>query len=117
MSEAFDRLAKTLANGSTRRDILKTLGGFLAGSFLLGFGGRADGSDAEVCRNYCSPCRGAKGGAHGKCMSACHQTLRTNPSAVPCGSCTATAPFLPSAPSLLPAGTARHVRSGARPAG
>jgi hypothetical protein len=46
MSEAFDRLARRLASGS-RRDILKAVGGFLAGSFLLGFGSRAGGWDGD----------------------------------------------------------------------
>jgi hypothetical protein len=102
LSEAFDRLAKRLADGSSRRDILKAVGGFLAGGFLLGFGGRADGSDlADVCRDYCSPCTGAKGGAHGKCINACHKTLQSNPSAVPCGSCTALVPFTPCTGSAI----------------
>jgi hypothetical protein len=44
-SEAFDRLAKRLADGSSRRDILKAVGGFLAGGLLLGFdGGPAAGT-------------------------------------------------------------------------
>jgi hypothetical protein len=33
MSEAFDRLARRLASGGSRRDTLKAVGGFLARGF------------------------------------------------------------------------------------
>jgi hypothetical protein len=57
LAEAFDRLAKRLADGDSRR-------GLLAG-LLLGFGGRA-GADEEVaerCRRYCRSCGSSAGNA------------------------------------------------------
>lgn len=123
MSEMFDRLAKMAAGGVSRRDALKSLGGFLAGGFLAVLPGRAradddddgDGDDVneeainKACKTYCSKCpkptRGRRGdddddqgdeggrGVHGRCIHRCKRFLRKHPTATACGACTATNPF------------------------
>jgi len=104
MSEGFDRLAKLLAGGGSRRDVLKGLGALLAGGLLAGFTGRAradrdddDDDDHhelnEACKKYCAKCPRKPGGVHGKCIRACKQFLRKNPKGTLCGACTAKNPF------------------------
>ena len=101
MSEFFDRLAKTAAGGTSRRDALKYLGGLLAGGFLAGLPGKARADDGggdddegneeinERCQSYCKSCLGVKGGAHGYCIDHCKKALRQNPNATLCGKCSA----------------------------
>src|SRR5689334_16993784 len=55
MSESFfDRLAKSMSGGSSRRQALKAMGGALAGSLLLGLTGTAKADQREDERR----CRG-----------------------------------------------------------
>lgn len=107
MSEMFDRLAKVVAGGVSRRDTLKYLGGLLAGGFLAGLPRTAraeddndDGDDDdrneeinEKCQKYCASCRGVRGGVHGYCIRHCKRALFLNPKAVLCGKCSAKAPL------------------------
>jgi hypothetical protein len=102
MSELFDRLAKMLADGATRRDTLKYLGGFLAGGFLAALAGRAraddddQGDDDEVeaaCKKYCKSCPKKPHPVHGHCISHCKRFLHKDPKGSLCGTCTSTAPF------------------------
>jgi hypothetical protein len=119
MSNMFDRLAKMAAGGISRRDALKYLGGLTAGAFLGGFvnPSRADHKNdkdrddkdrddfnediEETCKKYCSKCPKGGGdgddgedeGVHGKCIHHCKNFLRKNPTAKPCGTCTAKTPF------------------------
>lgn len=98
MSEMFDRLAKTVAGGVSRRDALKYLGGVLAGGFLAVLPGRARADDDkgggddngdeinETCHAFCKKCP-KKGGVFGHCIGQCKATLRKNPSGSPCGTC------------------------------
>ena len=105
MSEMFDRLAKTVAGGVSRRDALKYLGGFLAGGFVTALAGRAradagGGTNEAIndqCQKYCRACPSRPAATFGHCMSQCKQTLltasRQNVTVATCGTCTATAPF------------------------
>jgi hypothetical protein len=107
MSEAFDRLAKMLAGGATRRDVLRYLGGVLAGGVLAGLTGRARADDDndddqgdednnainKACKAFCANCPRRPEGVHGKCIHRCKKFLRKNPTGALCGTCTAAAPF------------------------
>ena len=110
MSEWFDRLAKVLAGGGSRRDALKFLGGVLGGGLLAGFAAKAradgddedkddgDGDDAneeinEACRKFCAGCPRVPHGVHGSCIRHCKRFLRSNPKGTLCGTCTAANPF------------------------
>jgi hypothetical protein len=104
MSEGFDRLAKLLAGGGSRRDVLKGLGALLAGCFLVGITGRAradhddddDDDDEKIgkaCHKYCKDCPRKPHGVHGKCQRQCVHFLRKNPKGTLCGTCTAKNPF------------------------
>jgi hypothetical protein len=114
MAEWFDRLAKMLAGGGSRRDALKFLGGVLGGGLLAGFAGKAradeggedkdddkdDGDNDndndeinETCRKYCHGCPHHPEGIHGKCIRSCKKFLRSNPKGATCGTCTAKNPF------------------------
>jgi len=107
MSEAFDRLAMMLAGGHSRRDVLKSLGGLLAGGFLAGLTGKARAEDRDddkddkdneaiekACKKYCSGSACHKPhGVHGHCIERCKKFLRRHPKGTLCGTCTATTPF------------------------
>jgi hypothetical protein len=105
MSEAFDRLAKLVARGDSRRGILKYLGGLAAGIFLAAFPGRAraeheDNDEDEeneainaACKKYCSGCPRRPHGVHGHCVEHCKKFLRKNPKGTLCGTCTVANPF------------------------
>ncbi|HBI46395.1 MAG TPA: hypothetical protein DDY78_26620 [Planctomycetales bacterium] len=108
MSEWIDRLAKTVAGRTSRRDALKFLGGVLAGGLLAGFTDKAraeddDGDDKDkdndneeinkACQEYCEDCPHAPGGVHGHCIRFCKRFLRNNPKGKLCGTCTAKNPF------------------------
>src|SRR5262245_48626157 len=105
MSERFDRLAKLLAGGGSRRGFLKGLGALLTGGFLAGFAGKARAEDEdddrndnedrieEACHKYCKGCPRRPEGVHGKCIRQCKTFLRKNPKGATCGTCTATNPF------------------------
>jgi hypothetical protein len=105
MPHVFDRLAMLLARGASRRDVLKSLGGVLAGVFLAGFPGRARAEDPDdddeepeevierACRKYCSTCPRKPHGVHGSCIRHCKRFLRHNPKGTLCGTCTVANPF------------------------
>jgi hypothetical protein len=105
MSEAFDRLAKEVAGGSSRRGFLGSLGGLLAGIFLAAFPGKAgadrddndDDDDDEAieqaCKKYCSACPRRPRSVHGHCIEHCNRFLHRNPKGTLCGTCTAANPF------------------------
>jgi hypothetical protein len=122
MSALFDRLAKMVAGGGSRRDALKHLGGFLAGSFLAVLPSKAKSDDDdhhhhhrhhrhhhhhgaeneeneeiiedidEKCLTYCQPCSGLMGNVFAQCFEHCRRSLRRHPTAVLCGQCSATLP-------------------------
>jgi len=104
MSEAFDQLAKMVAGGRTRRGVLKSIGGLLAGVFLAGFAGKARADDDEdegeltkelnkACKDYCAGCPRKPGGVHGHCIERCKKFFLNNPTGKLCGTCTATQAF------------------------
>jgi hypothetical protein len=107
MSKAFDRLAKMVAGGSSRRGVLKYLGGLLAGVFLAAFPGKAradrdnDDDDGDedneainkACKKFCSACPRRPHSVHGHCIERCKRFLRKNPKGTLCGTCTAANPF------------------------
>jgi hypothetical protein len=105
MSEAFDKLAKLVAGGSSRRGVLKSLGGVLAGVFLAAFPGkaRADHDDDDddddhpppnpACTKYCAGCPTTPRGVLRHCTEHCNRFLRKNPKGTLCGTCTAQNPF------------------------
>jgi hypothetical protein len=70
----FDEMAKALAEGLTRRQALRKVGGGLAGALLASLGlGKAWGQADDSCPDYCrrlglTP---GHGNAFGKCVSNC----------------------------------------------
>src|SRR5262245_32040742 len=88
MENRFDQLARSLAGATSRREALRRLGGFLAGTFAatLGMGevwGQGDqgGGQADPCRVACRRCSGR---ARDKCLVACYAC--PSPGYL-CGSC------------------------------
>jgi hypothetical protein len=106
MSDMFDRLAKRLAKGVSRRDALKSFGGFLAGGFLAGLPGmaRSMGGNSQLLAQCITTCSGSAlcGGCPStpswvtqRCLEACKVYCVLNGGTVTtCGSCTATQPFV-----------------------
>jgi hypothetical protein len=92
MEHRFDVLAKSLAMGASRRDVLRQLGGGLAGALLASMGlGKAWGqsphaasnaSCAKFCRDECG-IRPGGGNAFGQCVSSCQRCLNRT-GAPPC---------------------------------
>jgi hypothetical protein len=95
MSEVFDRFARKMVDGSSRRDALKTLGGFLAGTFLFGLAGRAraSGDNTLICERYCVRCICVSSALYDKCVEACELKLETKSPQGLCGRCTPATPF------------------------
>jgi len=94
MSEVFDRFAKWTARGSSRRDVLRYLGGFLGGGFLMGaFSGCKQLDQIKAaCQTYCSDCSGATGNAYNNCLQVCEGCMLIRgtlcPSSIPSQTCT-----------------------------
>jgi hypothetical protein len=68
MEHQFDRLAKTLADGASRRDVLRRLGGGLATALLASLGLNGAWGQAPACITYCSAFTGRK---KQNCLAAC----------------------------------------------
>lgn len=72
----LDDVAKTLARGHSRRDLLRGIGVALAGAVLMAFSSRrthASQDCVEICRD-----RGLTGREFGDCVATCE-------SGIPCG--------------------------------
>jgi hypothetical protein len=72
MEHRFDELAKALAEGVSRREALRRLGGGLAGALLasLGVGKSWSQSAGFSCNDFCSK-QGLTGSALGTCLQQC----------------------------------------------
>jgi hypothetical protein len=74
MSIGFDQLAKGLAGGVSRRQVLKLIGGTMGGSFLA----TTTGFDTAVaapssCAVFCGKTSFISGPAHASCLQACNK--------------------------------------------
>jgi hypothetical protein len=83
MEDRFDTLAKSLAEGISRRAALRWIGAGLAGVVLapLGLGTKAWSAPAPSsgCQKFCRDCgiSPANGNAFGQCVSSCERCLHT----------------------------------------
>jgi hypothetical protein len=79
MDNRFDELTKSLAEGVSRREALRRLGGGLAGALLasLGLAGVAQGASARDCSITCSNFY-PPGPARAQCNQVCKKCSNTN---------------------------------------
>ncbi len=93
MSNLFDRFAKGVAEGVSRRDALKYLGGFLGGGFLTALAGKAGaiGCNTPIpaeCTTYCATCPTSPRGVQNRCLQSCKLFYLLTGSVTTCAACT-----------------------------
>lgn len=98
MSNLFDRFAKGVAEGVSRRDALKYLGGFLGGGFLTALAGKAGaiGCNTPIpaeCTTYCATCPTSPRGVQNRCLQSCKLFYLLTGSVTTCAACSAMQPF------------------------
>ena len=70
--ERFDNLTRTLATHTSRRQVLKLLGGSIAGAVFAAFGGSTAQAARPNQRTLCiNVCKSVAARFRGECMSAC----------------------------------------------